>query len=151
MTRPKAYSYRVVPPLAPGEEREPESPRTIIGFTVGVWDLFHEGHLSILRRAGDLCDLLIVGVMTDYWVRVQKGHDRPAHSEQTRLLAVRNSGLAHKAFLLDTLDMTPYLQVADVWILGENQRNMRPFDSGVQQIRLPETPGISTTLLLKGE
>lgn len=94
------------------------------------------------------CDYLLVGVMTDYWVRVQKGHTRPHDSEQTRLLCIRNNPLVWKAILIDTLDMSPYLQMVDVWLLGENQRNMRPFDCPIPQIRLPETPGISTTLIL---
>lgn len=120
-----------------------------IGFTVGVFDLFHYGHKNLLERCTAHCDLLLVGVMNDYWVRVQKGHSRPSQSEQTRLLGVRQFHCVWKAILLDTLDMTPYLQVADVWLLGANQRNMRPFDYPIQQIRIPETPGISTTLLLQ--
>lgn len=120
-----------------------------IGFTVGVWDLFHEGHVKILREANKHCNYLIVGVMTDYWVRVQKGHDRPHDSLETRILSVRNSNLAKKVIPLDTLDMTPYLQIADIWILGENQRNMKPFNWPGEQVRIPETKGISTTLLLK--
>lgn len=119
-----------------------------IGFTVGVFDLFHEGHRNLLYRCATHCDYLIVGVMNDYWVRVQKGHDRPHQSEQTRLLGVQNHAAVDKAILLDTLDMTAYLQVADVWLLGANQRNMRPFDSPIAKVRLPETPGISTTILL---
>jgi len=119
-----------------------------IGFTVGVFDLFHAGHFNLLERCHDYCDYLIVGVMNDYWVRVQKGHERPSESEQTRLLAVRTHPATAKTFLLDTLDMTPYLQIADIWLLGANQRNMRPFDPAIPQIRIPETPGISTTLLL---
>lgn len=120
-----------------------------IGFTVGVFDLFHEGHKNLLAHCVQHCDHLLVGVMNDYWVRVQKGHDRPSQSEQTRLLAVRNYPLVWKAILLDTLDMTPYLQIADLWLLGANQRNMRPFNSPIPQLRIPETPGISTTLLLE--
>jgi cytidyltransferase-like protein len=121
-----------------------------VGFTVGVWDLLHEGHERFLDRAADHCDYLLVGVMTDYWVRVQKGHDRPAQSEQTRLLAVRKHRAVWRAILLDTLDMSPYLQVCDVWVLGEDQRNMRPFDPPITQVRLPLTPGISTTMLIEG-
>jgi glycerol-3-phosphate cytidylyltransferase len=45
----------------------------IVGYTTGVYDLFHIGHLNILKRARDCCDELVVGVTTDQLSLAVKG------------------------------------------------------------------------------
>lgn len=119
-----------------------------LGFTVGVWDLLHEGHINLLKEARKHCDYLFVGIMTDFWVRVQKDHTRPFESLAQRLANLRNTNLVDKVVILDTLDMSPYLQMVDVWIKGEDQKNMLPTQWG-HEVFLPRTPDISTTELIE--
>jgi glycerol-3-phosphate cytidylyltransferase len=60
-----------------------------IGYTTGVFDLFHVGHLNILRRAKSMCDELIVGVATDELTKKLKGK-KPIISLKERMLIVKN-------------------------------------------------------------
>lgn len=60
-----------------------------IGYTCGVFDLFHIGHLNLLRNAKSLCDKLIVGVSTDE-LRFDTKGDYPVIPFPERLEIVRN-------------------------------------------------------------
>jgi cytidyltransferase-like protein len=122
-----------------------------LGFTVGVWDIFHEGHINFLKKAKQECDYLYVGIMNDFWVRVQKGHDhRPFESLEQRMVSLKTSGLVDKIVILDTLDMTQYLQMVDVWIKGKEQKNMKPIQ-WPNEVYIERTPDISTTKLISAQ
>jgi D-beta-D-heptose 7-phosphate kinase/D-beta-D-heptose 1-phosphate adenosyltransferase len=55
-----------------------------LGFTNGVFDLLHPGHIDALRGARDACDVLVVGVNSDASVKRLKGPTRPIRSESER-------------------------------------------------------------------
>jgi D-beta-D-heptose 7-phosphate kinase/D-beta-D-heptose 1-phosphate adenosyltransferase len=65
-----------------------------IGFTNGVFDLVHTGHVSLLRFARDHCDVLIVGINSDASVRrLGKGDKRPINPEADRATVLGAFGL----------------------------------------------------------
>ena len=55
-----------------------------VGFTNGVFDLLHPGHVTLLRKARAACDRLVVGVNSDASVKRLKGKDRPLQDEASR-------------------------------------------------------------------
>jgi D-beta-D-heptose 7-phosphate kinase / D-beta-D-heptose 1-phosphate adenosyltransferase len=64
-----------------------------IGFTNGVFDILHPGHISILQFSRDACDCLIVGLNTDASVKRLKGSDRPINSENDRAIVLGALGM----------------------------------------------------------
>lgn len=46
--------------------------KKVVGYTTGVYDMFHIGHLNVIRSAREHCDFLIVGVSTDELVQKEK-------------------------------------------------------------------------------
>ena len=56
----------------------------VVGFTNGVFDLLHPGHLSLIRQARAACDRLIIGMNSDASVKRLKGETRPIQNETSR-------------------------------------------------------------------
>lgn len=74
-----------------------------VGYTTGVFDLFHIGHLNILTEAKKHCDYLIVGVTTDEEVMRVK-HRKPIISFEERLKIVNAIKCVDKAVPEDNTD-----------------------------------------------
>jgi len=126
-----------------------------IGYTSGVYDLFHVGHLNMLRNAKSLCDKLIVGVTTDELVAYKnKKAVIPFHE---RIEIVRNIKCVDA--VVPQEDMNKMKQWGklkfDVIFVGDdwyNTNKWKEFEAefkevGVQIVFFPYTKGISSTKL----
>ena len=73
-----------------------------VGFTNGVFDILHPGHISILQFSRDACDCLIVGLNSDASVTRLKGPTRPINNERDRSIVVGALGTVDAVVLFET-------------------------------------------------
>ena len=121
----------------------------------GVFDLFHIGHLNILKRAGAVGSL-IVGVNTDELVEGYKGY-RPTIPYKQRKQIVENQPYVRRVVPQTVLDDLENLKQYEIKILAiggdwgklPNQPAVRKYckENGIKIVRFPYTEGISTTLI----
>lgn len=127
-----------------------------IGYTTGVFDLFHIGHLNILRRAKEQCDYLIVGVSTDElcYSRKQK---YPIICETDRIEIIRAIRYVDLVVRQETMDKLQAInqygcdavfvgsdwQGTDAW----NRYEQEFSKVGCQVVYLQHTDGISSSVL----
>lgn len=71
-----------------------------IGYICGVFDLFHIGHLNLLEKCKSMCDILIVGVCNDEYVRKVKEKE-PVFPENQRLRIINALKVVDDAVLVD--------------------------------------------------
>lgn len=125
-----------------------------IGYTIGVWDLFHHGHRAMLLRCLERCDLLLVGVVDDYHVMMQKGLGRPVDPLSVRIDRVRRVSPSIRPVEARSLLLSQDLYDAiDVIYSGPDQLDRfwkvnNP--AGKPVVVIPRTPGVSTTELIEG-
>lgn len=129
----------------------------IIGYTAGVFDLFHIGHLNLLRNAKGMCDKLIVGVSTDELVKY-KGKS-PVIPFCDRIEIIRNLRCVDAVVAqenMDKLGMCKKLNVnvmfvGDDWYKSERWEEYEEQFSkeGIQIIYFPYTKNVSSTQISK--
>ena len=67
----------------------------VIGYTSGVFDLLHRGHINYLNLCKEKCDVLYVSVDTDHIVKMKKGSSRPFQHQALRRNQVEELGVAN--------------------------------------------------------
>ena len=75
----------------------------VIGYAPGAYDLFHVGHLNVLRQAREHCDALVAGVVADEICELTKGV-RPFVPLEERLEIVRSVGIVDEVYAETTTD-----------------------------------------------
>lgn len=126
------------------------------GYTQGVYDMFHVGHLNLINNAKKYCDYLVVAVNSDALVEEYK-HKTPIVNEEERRIIVENIKAVDESVIAQTLDKLVQLKKYnfDVIFIGSdwkgNERWKKTEEDlgafGVDVVYLPHTQGISSTLL----
>ena len=128
-----------------------------IGYSCGVFDMFHVGHLNLLEKCKSMCYYLIVGVCNDDYVRNIK-HKEPVYSEQDRVRILEALKVVDRAELV-TIEETNDKILAiekfhfDVLFSGDDWKGSERYQKTEEQFKkygafieyFPYTQGISTT------
>ena len=126
------------------------------GYTAGVYDMFHIGHLNVIRNAKELCDFLVVAVSTDELVRNYK-NKTPIIPFANRIQIV--SAIKHVDLAVPQSDMDKKAAAlkynADVMFVGDDWKGTEKWNRieadlkaiGIDVIYLPHTDGISSSIL----
>lgn len=127
-----------------------------IGYTQGTFDMFHIGHLNLIRQAKEQCDVLIVGVNSDRLVNEYK-NKVPVINESNRAEIVNALKYVDKVIICDSLDKCIVWKIVkfDAIFIGDDWKgNLRWIQTekelsplGAKVVYLKHTDGISSTIL----
>ena len=130
-----------------------------IGFTAGVYDMFHIGHLNVIKKAKENCKFLIVGVSTDEVVLKNK-NKKPIVPYNDRFAIVESIRYVDKVIPQTRYDIEGKIQIVkdnniDVMFVGSDWQGTEKWNLlenelkklGCDVVYLPHTDGISSTLL----
>lgn len=127
-----------------------------IGYTTGVFDLFHVGHLNILEKAKEQCDYLIVGVSTDELVQNYK-HKTPVIPFAQRIKIVEaikyvdkvvpqvslNKVIAYEKYKFNAIFHGDDWKNSDLYNKMEKELSKH----GVDIVYIKHTDGVSSTII----
>lgn len=125
----------------------------VIGYTTGVYDLFHIGHLNLLKNAKGMCDKLIVGVTVDELVSYKGKQAMIPFEDRIEIVrSIKYVDAAVPQYDMDKLTAckklgATILFVGDDWYATEKwQQYEREFENaGIKIVYFPYTKGVSST------
>ena len=128
-----------------------------IGYTTGVYDLFHIGHLNLLKNAKGMCDKLIVGVTVDELVAYKGKRAMIPFEDRIEIVrSIKYVDAAVPQYDMDKLAAckklgAKFLFVGDDWYGTEKwQEYEKQFaNAGIKIVYFPYTKGVSSTQITK--
>lgn len=127
-----------------------------VGYTTGVFDLFHVGHLNILKKSKEQCNHLIVGVSTDELVQMYKDK-KPVVPLEQRIEIVEAIKYVDKVVIQKTMDKLDAWNELGFQVMfhGDDWRHSPLWTEyeerfnkvGVELIYFPYTKEISSSIL----
>lgn len=129
----------------------------VIGYTAGVYDLFHIGHLTLLKNAKGLCDKFIVGVTVDELVAYKGKHAVIPFADRIEIVrSIKYVDAAVPQYDMDKLTMckklgASVLFVGDDWYGTEKWKEYEKHfnEAGIKIIYFPYIKGVSSTQITK--
>lgn len=129
----------------------------IIGYTTGVYDLFHIGHLNLLKNAKGMCDKLVVGVTVDELVAYKGKKAMIPFEDRIEIVrSIKYVDAAVPQYDMDKLAACKKLKarilfVGDDWYATDKwQEYERQFkEAGIEIVYFPYTKGVSSTQITK--
>lgn len=130
--------------------------KKVIGFTAGAFDMFHVGHLNLLKNAKARCDYLIAGVNTDELIASYKNKQAIVPLEE-RMQIVKAIKYVDEVIAVDTLDKEAIWKekLFDIVFIGDDWKGSTRWNEteqtmkkhNVEVVYLPYTVGTTSTVL----
>ncbi len=125
-----------------------------VGYTQGVFDMFHVGHLNLINNAKARCEYLVVGVNSDELVRDYKNKETVI-GENDRAEIIENLKAVDEVIIVNTLDKVKIYEKIkfDVVFIGDDWKGNDRWKQteedlkkvGAEVVYLPHTPSVSST------
>lgn len=122
-----------------------------VGYTSGVFDFLHYGHINYLRECKAHCEVLVVGIDDDFVVRRNKGQDRPYEKVEQRVAKVFETGFVDFVFIKtgSSLSLLPHLKPFRCFFPSNRKLSSSRVDLihdlSIEIVRVAYTEGVSTS------
>ena len=103
------------------------NPNNKIVLVSGCFDVVHVGHIKFLQKAKQKGDLLVVGILSDEFVKVRKGDRRPIFSERERKEMLSNFRVVDYVFSFNQKEVNNLLKLLqpDIYCLGGDRKGKK--------------------------